>query len=225
MVKLNFLSRQLGSGKPGHGRRCTHRPENLHRQDVAARDIHFVVSSGAALSDVTARITKGLRLLKYVVTTVTPEQEGALALRAALPLPHVDKAFVVDMGSANTKVSWFENGAARVEDTYGSKFYEKNIDVATVVREVKSKSALVPASLRSTCFIIGGVPYEMAKSVRRDQEPFTVLKSAEAYAGLTGAKMKSGTSIYRAVAETTDCRQFVFGYDTPFTIGYLLSLL
>jgi len=185
---------------------------------VAARDIHFVVSSGAALSHVTARITKGLRLLKYVVTTVTPEQEGALAL------PYVDKAFVVDMGSANTKISWFENGSARVEDTYGSKFYEKNIDVATVVREVKSKSALVPASLRSTCFIIGGVPYEMAKSVRRDQEPFTVLKSAEAYAGLTGAKMKSGTSIYQAVAEATDCRQFVFGYDTPFTIGYLLSL-
>ena len=191
---------------------------------VAARDIHFVVSSGAALSDITTRITKGLRLLKYVVTTVTPEQEGALALRAALPLPYVDKAFVVDMGSANTKISWFENGSARVADTYGSKFYEKNIDVTTVVREVKSKSALVPASLRGTCFIIGGVPYEMAKSVRRDQEPFTVLKSAEAYAGLTGAKMKSGISIYQAVAEATSCRQFVFGYDTPFTIGYLLSL-
>ena len=64
----------------------------------------------------------------------------------------------------------------------------------------------------------------MAKSVRRDKEPFTILKSAEAYAGLTGAKMKSGTSIYQAVAEATGCRQFVFGYDTPFTIGYLLSL-
>ena len=191
---------------------------------VAARDIHFVVSSGAALSGVTARITKGLRLLEYVVTAVTPEQERALALRAALPLPYVDKAFVVDMDSATTKISWFENGSARVADTYGSEFYEKNIDAATMVREVKSKSALVPASLRGTCFIIGGVPYEMAKSVRRDQEPFTVLKSAEAYAGLTGAKMKSGISIYQAVAEATSCRQFVFGYDTPFTIGYLLSL-
>jgi len=97
-----------------------------------------VVSSGAALSDVTARITKGLRLLKYVVTTVTPEQEDALAL------PYINKTFLVDMGSANTKFSWFENGAARVADTYGSKFYEKNIDVATVLREVKSKSTLVP---------------------------------------------------------------------------------
>ena len=191
---------------------------------VPGRDIHFVVSSGAALAENTHRIVKGLEALKYVVTTVTPEREGALALRAALPATYATKAFVVDMGSANSKISWYAGGQPRVEDTYGSKYYEKNVDDAVVAATVKAKVAQVPASLRGTCFIIGGVPYELAKAVRQGQEPFTVLKAPSEYPSLSGAKLKSGLNIYRALAEATGCQQFVFGYDTNFTIGYLLSL-
>ena len=191
---------------------------------VPGRDIHFVVSSGAALSENTHRIVKGLQALKYVVTTVTPEREGALGLRAALPAAYATKGFVMDMGSANSKISWYANGQPRVQDTFGSKYYEKNMDDATVAAAVKAKAAQVPASLRGTCFIIGGVPYELAKAVRQGQEPFTVLKAPTDYPQQSGAKMKSGLNIYRAMAEATGCQQFVFGYDTNFTIGYLLSL-
>ena len=191
---------------------------------VPGRDIHFVVSSGAALSENTHRIVKGLQALKYVVTTVTPEREGALGLRAALPAAYATKGFVMDMGSANSKISWYANGQPRVQDTFGSKYYEKNMDDATVAAAVKAKAAQVPASLRCTCFIIGGVPYELAKAVRQGQEPFTVLKAPTDYPQQSGAKMKSGLNIYRAMAEATGCQQFVFGYDTNFTIGYLLSL-
>jgi len=191
---------------------------------VPSRDIHFVVSSGAALAENTHRIVKGLEALKYVVTTVTPEREGILGLRAALPADYATKGFVVDMGSANSKISWYAAGQPRVEDTYGSKYYEKNVDDAAVAAAVKAKAAQVPAKLRGTCFIIGGVPYELAKAVRQGQEPYTVLKAPTDYPQLSGAKIKSGLNIYQALAEATGCQQFVFGYDSNFTIGYLLSL-
>ena len=191
---------------------------------VPGRDIHFVVSSGAALSENTRRITRGLEALKYVVTTVTPEREGALGLRAALPEAYAKKGFVMDMGSANSKISWYVDGQPRVQDTFGSKYYEKNVDDATVAAAVKAKAAQVPANLRGICFIIGGVPYELAKAVRQGQETYTMLKAPTEYPQLSGAKIKSGLNIYQALAEATGCQQFVFGYDTNFTIGYLLSL-
>ena len=82
----------------------------------------------------------------------------------------------------------------------------------------------MPAGLSKTCFIIGGVPYELAKAVRQGQEPYTTLLGPEAYPQQSGAKIKSRLNIYQAVASDTGCSQFVFGYDTNFTIGYLLSL-
>lgn len=191
---------------------------------VAGRDIHFVVSSGAALSEVTHRIVKSLESLRYVVTVVTPEREGALGMKAALPAPFAGNAFMLDMGSANSKIAWLAGGQPHTEDTYGSKYYEKNVPDAAVIADVKAKAGKIPARLRGTCFIIGGVPYELAKAVRQGQEPYTVLKAADAYPQLTGAKIKSGLNIYRAVAAATGCQQFVFGYDTNFTIGHLLSL-
>lgn len=191
---------------------------------VSGRDIHFVVSSGAAMAEITQRIVKSLESLKYVVNTVTPQKEGVLGLRAALPLPFSGNAFVVDMGSGNTKISWLAGGQPQSVETVGAKYYEHNTDDATAAAEVKAKAGLVPANMRSMCFIIGGVPYELAKAVRQGQEPYTVLQTPEAYAQLSGAKNKSGLVIYRAVADVTGCKQFVFGYDANFTIGYLLTL-
>jgi hypothetical protein len=56
--------------------------------------------------------------------------------------------------------------------------------------------AQIPANLRGTCFIIGGVPYELGKAVRQGQERFTVLKAPADYPQLSGAKIKSGLNIY-----------------------------
>jgi len=191
---------------------------------VAGRDIHFVVSSGASMAEVTSRIVKSLQTLKYKVTTVTPEREGVLGLQAAMPKGFADKAFVVDMGSGNTKISWLDGSQPRTNSTYGAKYYEKGLDDATVAADVKAKAGQVPAGLSKTCFIIGGVPYELAKAVRQGQEQYTTLLAPDAYPQLSGAKIKSGLNIYQAVANATGCSQFVFGYDTNFTIGYLLSL-
>lgn len=191
---------------------------------VAGPDIHFVVSSGAALSPSAQRIVASLKALKYVATVVTPEREGALGLRAALPPDFIGKAFMMDMGSANSRLAWYEDGKPRVVETYGSKYYEQKINPAVVAADAKAKAAQVPIPLRGTCFIMGGAPFDLAKTTRQGQEPYTVLRPADAYAQLTGAKTKAGLNIYQAVAAATGCQQFVFGYAPNFTIGYLLSL-
>jgi hypothetical protein len=190
---------------------------------VAGRDIHFVVSSGALKAPGTQKIIKQLAKLKYVVNTVTPEKEGVLGLRSVLPPSYASKAFVVDIGSGNTKISWLADGAPKSVETYGAKYFGQNIDDATVAADVKAKANQVPASLRQTCFIIGGIPFEMAKKVRNGKERYTVLDAASAYQ-LDNAKGKAGLNIYRSVAEATGCKQFVFDWDANFTIGYLLTL-
>lgn len=190
---------------------------------VAGRDIHFVVSSGALKAPGTQKIIKQLAKLKYVVNTVTPEKEGVLGLRSVLPPAYATKAFVVDIGSGNTKISWLADGSPKSVETYGAKYFGQNIDDATVAADVKAKADQVPAGLRQTCFIIGGVPFEMAKKVRQGKERYTVLDAASAYQ-LDNAKGKAGLNIYRSVAEATGCKQFVFDWDANFTIGYLLTL-
>ena len=190
---------------------------------VGGRDIYFVVSSGAATAEGTKHIIESLKALNYVVHLVTPEQEGTFGLRAAVPAAYASKAFLVDMGSANTKIAWQAQGKPVVANTHGSKYYQQALPDTKVAADVAEKASLVPAAQRKTCFIIGGVPYELAKAARQGQEQFTVLKAPADYAQLEGAKLKSGVTIYRALAEATGCQQFVFGWDTNFTIGYLLS--
>jgi hypothetical protein len=190
---------------------------------VAGRDIHFVVSSGALKASGTQKIINQLKKLGYVVNTVTPEKEGVLGLRSVLPPSYAEKAFVVDIGSGNTKISWLAGGAPKSVETYGAKYFEKSLDDATVAADVKNKAQQVPAGLRSTCFIIGGIPFELAKKVRKGTERYTVLDAASAYQ-LDNAKGKAGLNIYRSVAEATGCKQFVFDWDANFTIGYLLTL-
>ncbi|MCR5887672.1 hypothetical protein LRS06_07745 [Hymenobacter sp. J193] len=189
---------------------------------VPGRDIQFVVSSGALKAEGTQKIIKALKSLSYVVNTVTPEREGALALRSVLPPSYADKAFVVDIGSGNTKISWLEGGAPKALETYGAKYFQNGTDDATVATDVKAKASQVPAGLRQTCFIIGGIPFELAKQVRKGDERYTVLNAADAYK-LDNAKSKAGQNIYRAVQEATGCQQFVFDWDANFTIGFLLS--
>ncbi|MFD2933919.1 hypothetical protein [Spirosoma flavum] len=190
---------------------------------VGGRNIHFVVSSGALKAEGTQKIIKALKSLNYFVNTVTPEQEGALGLRSVLPADYADNSFVTDIGSGNTKISWQSGGSTRALETYGAKYFENGTSDETVATEVKAKAKQIPTDHRKTCFIIGGVPFELAKSVRKDKERYTVLDAPSAYK-LENAKSKAGLNIYKSIAEATGCNQFVFDWDANFTIGYLLTL-
>ncbi len=192
---------------------------------VGGRDIHFVVSSGAALAEVTKRIVPALKELGYVVHTVSAAQEAGYGLRAALPAGFAGLAFVLDVGSGNTKLAWLDNGQVHTADTYGAKYYQQGIDDATVAGGVQAAARQVPTGQRATCFVLGGVPYELAKASRQGAERYTSLRAPADYARPgAGAKLASGLTIYQAVRNATGCQQFVFDWDANFTIGYLLTL-
>ncbi|MBK8443967.1 MAG: hypothetical protein IPL35_11380 [Sphingobacteriales bacterium] len=191
---------------------------------VNPRDIHFVISSGAQKVDITKKIIEFLKGMGYVVNTVTPEQEGALALKSVLPNDYAADAFVVDIGSGNTKVSWIDNGKISAFEASGAKYFQNNVSDSQVYDETKRKAAGIPASHRKVCFIIGGVPFTLAKQTRDGKERFTVLKDPAEYQAGSDAKMKAGLNIYKAIADATDCQQFVFDWDANFTIGFLLDL-
>ena len=190
---------------------------------VGGRDIQFVVSSGAAKADNTTKLIRALKSLNYVVNTVTAEQEGRLALRSVLPSNFDNNAFVVDIGSGNTKISWRSGGSVQALESYGSKYFQNGIDEAKVAEDVAAKVKQIPAANRKTAFIIGGIPFELAKQVRNGKERYTVLKAPTDYTG-ENAKQKAGLVIYKAIADATGCQQFVFDWDANFTIGYLLTL-
>lgn len=191
---------------------------------VHGKDIHFVVSSGAAKADVTQKITRVLRTMNYFVNTVTPQQEAQYAYKAAVPPSFEGRAFALDIGSGNTKIAWKQGGWTTGLECPGAKYYQNGQTDAAVYQDVKTKAGQVPANLRQTCFIIGGVPFELAEQTRKDKsQRYTPLMSPGAYP-VKGEKQKAGINIYKAAADGTGCREFVFDWDANFTIGFLLTL-
>lgn len=73
----------------------------------------------------------------------------------------------------------------------------------------------IPSGQRATCFIIGGVPFDLAKKLRNGKERYTVLNLPNAYTSETAAKVNGCVNIYKAIADATNCKQFVFDWDVP----------
>ena len=190
---------------------------------VKGKLIYFVISSGAQKEPKTATITSELRKMGYVVNLVTPEQEGQLALKSALPPSYYESAFVTDIGSGNTKISWMNGSSVQATEAPGAKYYEKDIKDEDAYNQVKTQALKIPQKQREVCFIIGGVPFELANQHRDGEERYTVLKASADYKG-DKPKTKSGLNIYKAIADATSCDTFVFDWDANFTIGFLLNM-
>lgn len=190
---------------------------------VSPKQIHFMVSSSAIEAPAVPKIRAGLKSLGYVVNVVDAEQEGIYALKAALPKAYEGKAFVVDIGSGNTKVAWLAAGNPKSMETFGSKYFQKGATDDEVYQEVAAVAAQVPMAQRSVCFLIGGAPFDMAKTHRNGKERYTVLKAPGDY-DQTAQKAKAGATIYQALKDKTECDTFVFDWDANFTIGFLLSM-
>lgn len=195
---------------------------------VKPKDIHFVVSSGAKMAEISKIVTQELKDIGYVVNEVTPEQEGIYALKSVLPNQFKDIAYVVDIGSGNTKISYYDGDKIVGKDTYGAKYFQKNVANDDVYKDVKSIASNIPKGKRSLCFIIGGVPYNMAKATRTDKGRFTMLntdiKAYDEVVKKKGKKVESGLNIFKAIADETGCKRFVFDWDANFTIGFLLDV-
>lgn len=193
---------------------------------VLPRDIHYVTSSGAGKSESEQKITAELKKLGYIVNPVTAEREGQLALMSALPEAYKQDAFVVDIGSSNTKIAWMEGDKIRSVETYGSKYFQSGkVSDDKVYNDVKALLSKIPADKRQICFIIGGAPYDLAKTHRaNDEERYTVLKAPADYSNEKAEKTRAGINIYRAIQDATKTDTFVFDFDSNFTIGFLLTL-
>lgn len=197
---------------------------DMFDKGVRSKNVHFVISSGAQKEPKTKIIASELKKMGYVVNLVTPDQEGKLALRSVLPKAYNDNAFVADIGSGNTKISWVDAGGnVQALETPGAKYYEKGQKDDAIYSEVKTAAAKIPSDKREVCFILGGVPFELAKEIRNGEERYTVLNDPESYRP-DKAKTKSGVNIYKAIKDATNCDTFVFDWDANFTIGFLLSL-
>lgn len=197
---------------------------NMFDKGVRSKNVHFVISSGAQKEPKTTIIASELKKMGYVVNLVTPDQEGKLALKSVLPVSYHDNSFVVDIGSGNTKISWMgANGTIQSQEAAGAKYYEKDLKDDAVYSQVKSIADKISSTNREVCFILGGVPFELAKEIRNGEERYTVLNDPESYHS-EKVKTKCGINIYKAIKDATHCDTFVFDWDANFTIGFLLSL-
>jgi hypothetical protein len=88
---------------------------------------------------------------------------------------------------------------------------------------VRTQVAKIPEGKRNVCFILGGVPFTLAKQSRQGEERYTVLNAPDSYK-VADKKMGAGLNIYKALADGTKTDTFVFDWDANFTIGFLLSL-
>ena len=195
----------------------------LKDHGVPGKNIQFVLSSGAKMNPNTYKVKTSLAKLGYVIHEVSARQEGELGLVATQPQSYKDKSFVVDIGSGNTKITWYEGNTLVSRESFGAKYFEKGVSDATVAADIAAKINEVPADKRQVCFIIGGVPFKLANEVREGQERYTTLAAPEKYDGKGDKKRISGLNIYKAVVDASATKQVVFDWDSNFTIGYLVD--
>ena len=195
----------------------------MFEKGVSKNNMHFVISSGAQKEPKTLTISNELKKMGYVVNLVTADQEGKFAFKATVPPSFQDNSFLVDIGSGNTKVSWQEGETLRSMELPGAKYYENNMSDDDIYNQIKGKAAGIPEGKRNVCFILGGVPFTLAKQSRNGEERYTVLNAPSSYKA-ADKKMGAGINIYKAISDATKSDTFVFDWDANFTIGFLLGL-
>ena len=188
---------------------------------VKRENIHIVISSGAQKNPLIDTIAIDLVKKGYTIDMVTPDLEAKFGFFATVPKSFRENSFFLDIGSGNTKIAWQVNGKIFTRETAGSKYYEKSIPDSIVYKEVFEQVISIPEKNRAFCFVLGGVPFQMAEQTRSLQERYTVLSTADKYEA-SNQRMASGLNIYNAISDATRCKFFVFDWDANFSIGYLL---
>ena len=191
---------------------------------VAGKHCHFVVSSGALKNPKTELIMNAISKMGYVVNKVTPEQEGTYALYSSLPKEYENRGFVVDIGGGNTKISWKTSSGIKSLEGPGAKYVQNGKTDEQVAQTIKSLVNQVPESAREYCFILGGVPMNLAKL--NETPRFQLLQNASNYSfPKDDVYLNSGLNIYSAIQEVSPTSKYVFDWDTNFSIGFLINLI
>lgn len=191
---------------------------------VERSNIHFLVSSSAKENDKVQVVIRILSELGYEPNEISEQFEARCAFYAAVPKEYRNSAFVVDIGSGNTKVSWLEGDELQMKITYGSKYHLDNVPDSTAYHGAQEASTRIPRDCAEYAFVIGGAPFQLAKGIRIMEERYTVLKDPELYPEVTDQQVRNGLKLYEGIKSSTKCEQFIFDWDANFAIGYLLSL-
>lgn len=199
--------------------------EGMLEKGVTGDKIYFIQSSTASENERVQQINVALKELGYDIRNVDVEQEGIFAFRAIMPTPYIENSFVVDIGSGNTKISWMEDGAVKSISVEGSKYYQKGLSDEGVYATIKSKLIEIPVEKTKYCFMIGGVPYNLAKLNEDYTDRYAPLKNPGDYQGIDDPKVLAGLNIYKSLYDNLDeCNAYIFDWDGNFSIGFLLSM-
>jgi hypothetical protein len=163
-----------------------------------------------------------LKEIGYVVNVVTADQEGQYAYKSAMHPDFTDKAFVVDVGSGNTKITWLEGGRLKTLEGPGAKYFQKGVSDQQVYAGIEAQAAQVPPMLRGTCFVVGGGPNDLAVATGKAGR-YTAFNRLETYDAKGDAKIASTLNILKAIQAATGT-SFVFNDDAFFPVGLLLGM-
>lgn len=196
--------------------------DNMTAAGLDSSDIHFIVSSSAATNPKVAGIIAVLVELGFPTRTVSAEEEARYAFVAVMPEALRENGFVLDIGSGNTKIAWFENGTIVGYESYGSKYYQKQTPDGTIYNSIYALVKNIPVECRKYCFTIGGVPFELADGLPVHGDRYSILRDPAEYK-TDDPKLMAGLNIYNAVKESSGTETFIFDWNSNFVIGYLLD--
>lgn len=197
--------------------------EKMANYAIDKSDIYLVMSSVISTNeDRKNLLTKTANQFGITARTVDYSDEARFAFMAMMPDEYKDKAFVIDLGSGNTKISWEENGVIKTRETYGSKYKQENHNHETIFKAVSEIASSIPDDLAKNCFLIGGAPYELANKNKEYTDRYTVLEPLENYQP-TDEKVIGGINILQAVVLTKKTRNFIFDWESNFGIGFVLN--
>lgn len=195
----------------------------LEQDGVSNDNIHFVVSSGAYKQEVTGPIIANLKKMGFTVNVVSSEMEGQLAFRSVVPDSRKGECLVIDIGSSNTKISWMENNRIVSVSTFGSKYFKENISDEQVTTNLLNEiGPKLPKDRMSKVYLIGGMPYKFAKQTRVGNERYTTLAPLNSYT-IKDEKERCGKMILEKLQSAGQIKEFVFDWDSNFSIGFLLE--
>lgn len=200
----------------------------LKNYGVKLENIKILISSGALKEEITQEILEKLKEENIKAKLVTSKTEAIYGLMATIPEQFMASSFLIDMGSGNTKVAYKDDEGFVGEETYGSKYHQKGIEDKEVFDEIKTLIRTIPKNKRETCFIIGGIPYELSKLMENTEEKRYISLPINSSYFLSskekiGKRLKSGLNIYKAITDEVKCKRVVFDKKSNFAIGYLLE--
>ena len=196
---------------------------DLIQHGVDGKDIHFLVSSGAKKEDNAPAIIAALKNMKYIVNEATPQREAEYGFKTTVPNDLRNNSFFFDLGSGNGKLAWSSELGITTKETPGAKYAIGKNPMSDDAAITITRNAInqIPPDKSGRCFVIGGVPYKIAKSQRKGKERYTVINLNNFET--TDPKEINGLKILKTIENETQCKLFIFDWDANFCFGQFIK--